>query len=499
MRKSIILKITGLFFLMLVVAVANVVTIYFHQAQHRHDAHVVNVAGRQRMLTQKISKLAFLVASGEDADRKPLGKSIVLYSDSLESLRRGCEIMDTKIPTAPKAMEMLFKNNESLWVPFKGSAETVAKEIRENPSFKIAIDYIKLNNEDLLEASDRITLAFDEIYNKKMLFLRGLLFAMLAIDIVFFAIGYLVAIRIVRPLKTLSEVAAKVGSGDFTARAPIASKDEVGELAISFNKMAADLNISLQKEKEFAAKAAAAEVEKRRAEELGQLKTQFVSNVSHEFRNPLATIRESINIVLDGSTGDMNPQQKKFLTSGKINTERLIRLVTNLLDVSRIESGKVKMRREKIDVAALVDDVLTSQEGEISKKELVINKDIEQDIGILWGDRDMLTEVLINILSNSIKYNKNGGDIGIKIRGTDKEVKFEISDNGPGISKSYYEKIFDKFVRITAEKKEGTGLGLPIAKDIISLHKGRIWVDSEIGKGSKFTFILPREPGRRPR
>jgi len=226
--------------------------------------------------------------------------------------------------------------------------------------------------------------------------------------------------------------------------------------------------------------------------ELDKRKSAFVANVSHEFRSPLTAIKESLSIVLDGFTGDINIKQKKILESGKKNLERLIRLVTNLLDLSKIEAGKVQMKKEQFDIMPLMDEILTTYEGEISKKKSTLKKDVPQDIGSIWADRDKLSEVIINLLNNAIKYTPTKGNIAVKLEGGKEEVRFEISDTGPGIPKEDQDKIFDKFERITSEKQEGTGLGLPIAKDIVELHKGKIWIESEIGKGSKFIFTLPR-------
>jgi len=227
--------------------------------------------------------------------------------------------------------------------------------------------------------------------------------------------------------------------------------------------------------------------------ELDKRKSAFVANVSHEFKNPLTTIKESLSLVVDGAAGEINSKQKKVLTTGKDNIERLLRLVMDLLDLSKIESGKMEMKREEIDLVSLVNGIVSQYEGEISKKKQAFKKDIPQKLGSIWADKDKLTEVIINLLSNAIKYTPSGGNITVKLEEKEKEVRFEISDTGPGIPKEHFQSVFDKFERITAEKEEGTGLGLPIAKDIIELHKGKIWVESESGKGSKFIFVLPRD------
>ena len=238
------------------------------------------------------------------------------------------------------------------------------------------------------------------------------------------------------------------------------------------------------------------ELEKKNEELKGLdlLKSQFVANVSHEFKNPLAVINESLSLVMEGVAGSVNPSQNEILSAAKRNIERLTRLVKDLLDISKIEAGKMEMRRENFDIAILVNEVLANYEREKAKKGISIKRDIKEGIGAIWADRDKVSEVVINLLSNAIKYTPSGGSMTIKLDRVNEDVRFEISDTGPGIPEEYKDKIFDKFERITTEKIEGTGLGLPIAKDIVELHKGRIWVESPAGsQGSRFIFLLPRD------
>lgn len=234
----------------------------------------------------------------------------------------------------------------------------------------------------------------------------------------------------------------------------------------------------------------------KKAEELlkqmDKRKSAFVANVSHEFKNPLANMRLSIGYLLEGGFGELNEKQKEMLEIAHRSTDRLIRLVTDLLDLSKIEAGKMKLKKGKIQMALVVDEVIAANEEELSKKKMILEKNFFEMNGWLWADRDKLTEVIINLLSNAVKYTPEGGKITLGLSGTQKAIRFEISDSGPGISKEDFCKLFDKFERLTAEREEGTGLGLSITKDIIELHKGRIWVESELGKGSRFIFTLPR-------
>ncbi|MFH1829587.1 MAG: ATP-binding protein [Pseudomonadota bacterium] len=226
-----------------------------------------------------------------------------------------------------------------------------------------------------------------------------------------------------------------------------------------------------------------------------KLKSNFVANVSHEFNQPLTIIKGSLELLLDGSSGELNPSQIDFLERTKKTVDRLRRLVTDLLDLSKIETGKMEIKHDKTDLASLINEILKTYEIEFSRKKLALKTDIAQNVQPILADRDKLSQVFINLLNNAIKFTPEGGTITVKSMQTESEARFEISDTGHGIAEEYYEKIFDKFERITAEKQEGTGLGLPIAKDIVNLHGGRIWVESKIGKGSKFIVILPKNLG----
>jgi signal transduction histidine kinase len=227
--------------------------------------------------------------------------------------------------------------------------------------------------------------------------------------------------------------------------------------------------------------------------EMDKRKSAFVAHVAHEFKNPLAVIRESLAYILDGSAGKVDPGQKELLEMGKRNIERLIRLVTDLLDISKIEAGKMELKKVKVSIGSLVKEVVTVYRAEMAKKNISFRMSAKKDTGSILADKDKLTEVVINLLSNAIKYTPIKGCISVKLSGDAKEVRFEIQDTGPGIAIVNQEKIFDKFERIVVRNEEGTGLGLSISRDIIGLHKGKLWVESMHGNGSKFVFTIPRK------
>ncbi|RJP55894.1 MAG: hypothetical protein C4541_13375 [Candidatus Auribacter fodinae] len=229
-----------------------------------------------------------------------------------------------------------------------------------------------------------------------------------------------------------------------------------------------------------------------RLEQLNRLMSEYVSDVSHEFKNPLTVIRESINITLKRDTANaIKPRDRRMLELGRNNTDRLIRLINDLLDLSKIESGRITIHHTRINASDIINDVLSMYATAIEEKKLTVSTHSEAEDPTVDADADKITQVVINLLSNAIKYTRPGDRIDITIRRTDSFMTLEFADTGPGIEPQDLPRIFDKFERITAESQEGTGLGLPIAKEIVELHGGSIQAQSTPGKGSVFTVTLP--------
>ncbi|MFC1621145.1 sensor histidine kinase [Candidatus Omnitrophota bacterium] len=245
-------------------------------------------------------------------------------------------------------------------------------------------------------------------------------------------------------------------------------------------------------QKEIAAKNVELESANRKLKELDRIKSDFVANVAHEFRTPLTIIKGNTDLVVKGGLGEVTPEQKDML-DGAINVaNRLARLVNDLLDISKIESGKMKLKKESLNINKIIEENLAAFSKIMKDKKHVLSKDLAKDMSNINADRDKTAQVLINLLSNAVKYSSEGDKITVKSTNLEKEIMVEVSDTGEGIAPENIDTVFDKFTRVTAEKKEGTGLGLPIAKDIVALHNGRMWVKSELGKGSHFYFTLPK-------
>jgi len=291
--------------------------------------------------------------------------------------------------------------------------------------------------------------------------------------------------------KDFATQAMREGAYDYVIR----EKDfEEGLSVIMHNAMAAfhALKEKERLQKEIAAKKIELEAANKKLQQLDRIKSDFVSNVAHEFRTPLMIIKGNVDLVNKGGLGNVAPAQKEMLDGAISIVNRLSRLVNDLLDISKIESGKMELKKESVEINSIIEENLVIFDKIIKDKKYTLQKDLAKDLPKIDVDKDKVTQVFVNLLSNAIKYSPEAGTITVKTVNLEKEIMVEVSDTGEGVALNNLDKIFDKFTRVTAEKKEGTGLGLPIAKDIVNLHKGRIWVKSELGKGSQFYFTLPK-------
>jgi signal transduction histidine kinase len=230
-----------------------------------------------------------------------------------------------------------------------------------------------------------------------------------------------------------------------------------------------------------------------RLKEIDNMKSEFVSTVSHEFRTPLTSMNMGLSMVINEDTGELNEEQKELLEAAYEDVERLTELVNDLLDLSKIESGKIEMEFDKVDVNDIIEKTLNPFHKQAEEKEIELKFKQSEDNIFAYADPSKISWVISNLIGNALRYADEGKiEVDAEIKG--RRVLVSVADNGPGIPKEYQSKIFEKFVRAGSDKEEksGTGLGLAIAKEIITAHNGRIWVDSEEGEGSTFSFYIPR-------
>jgi len=234
-----------------------------------------------------------------------------------------------------------------------------------------------------------------------------------------------------------------------------------------------------------------------------EMKSEFVSVASHELRTPLTTIKNAVQLVLRGKAGEINENQTNFLALAEKNINRLTNILNDLLDLSRIEAGKVGMKFEELDLRVSIDFVLSSLKSQADGKTIHLESEIAKDLPFVFGDREKVEQILTNLIGNAIKFTPEGGKVVVSARLSDKvknAVGISVHDTGIGIPEDQLEKVFEKFHQVESplhHSASGTGLGLAITKGLVEAHQGQIWVESELEKGSTFTFTLPLSKGEK--
>lgn len=227
--------------------------------------------------------------------------------------------------------------------------------------------------------------------------------------------------------------------------------------------------------------------------QLEKTRTDFVSTISHEFKTPMTSIIMGTSMMLDGSMGVLNEEQRDILDTIKEDGEQLTKLVNDLLELSRIEAGKLAFHMELCSIGAVIDNSVKQFTIQAAHKNVSINTTIEENMPKVIVDYERITWVFNNLISNAMKYTSPGDEIFIDAFIKDEKMYVSVKDTGIGIPEAFQEKIFDKYVQVKGQELEarGTGLGLAVVKEIIKNHGGEIWCESKLDTGSTFTFTIP--------
>ena len=227
-----------------------------------------------------------------------------------------------------------------------------------------------------------------------------------------------------------------------------------------------------------------------------EAKTNFIAVASHEFKTPLSAINMCLMLLQDKRFGMLNPEQDEIVVSMKSEVQRLIKMVSELLDISKMETGSIELEKKLVSAKVLLDYSASPFEGQLSEKSIIIEKVIDPEISEFMADTEKISWVLINFLSNAIRYTPEGGSIVMEAKKRNGNIEFSVLDKGPGIAIQHHTEVFQRFVQLQsngANNEKGLGLGLAISKEVITEHGGEIGVSSELGAGSRFFFTLPLE------
>ena len=336
---------------------------------------------------------------------------------------------------------------------------------------------------------------------------RVLFFTLIMLDFLITIVVILVlANKFTDPIISLSNMAKEIGEGQWGKEIDISSQDEIGQLARALNHMSQSLM-----DRENQIKKAQEELKKRdevlvktnqELERLNQLKSDFLSTVSHELKTPLTAIKGYVSLMKNKKIGPVNEQQLKCLTIADGRVDHLNDLISDLLDLSKIEANQYAIKTRAEDLSSVIQNTISSLKPIFENKDLHLSVHVPDNLPGVQMDAPKINQVLTNLLSNAIKFTPSGGEIEVRVHpivphtGECREdyVQIDISDTGIGIAPDQMDKIFEKFYQVDhspTREYDGTGLGLPIAKEIVSRHGGKIWVKKRKGKGCTFSFTLP--------
>lgn len=300
--------------------------------------------------------------------------------------------------------------------------------------------------------------------------------------------------RVVRPLHALRKGVERISSGDLTSRLEIETGDEIETLAEEFNKMTAHLKeAQTGLERKVAERTHALTIANEKLEEASQLKSKFLANVNHELRTPVSAIIGYGRLVLRETEGQISQLQRENLQDLLRNAERLLNQIDSLLEFSKIEAGKIEVSVEPVNVSEVILGAISTIEPTLNGGSVRIVREIAPGIPALNTDREKLRQIVLNLLDNAVKFTERG-EIKIAASRQNGSLKLVVSDTGIGIEKEELKQIFEEFHRgdsSSTKKYRGTGLGLAIVKSFVNLLGGQVSVESEVGRGSVFTVMLP--------
>jgi signal transduction histidine kinase len=289
-------------------------------------------------------------------------------------------------------------------------------------------------------------------------------------------LGFVLSLSVIGPIQNIDTRLAAIASGDFSGHVEVDNRDELGALGANVNRMNDELR-RLYNELEAAS----------------QHKSEFLANMSHELRTPLNAIIGFSQVLRDEMVGSVNPKQAEYLDDIISSGNHLLSLINDVLDLSKVEAGQIELEVHPFSLREALERGVVMVRERATEGGVHVAFTGDPDVDVVDGDERRIKQVIFNLLSNAVKFTPSGGEIDVSATRADGEVRVSVADTGPGIALEDRERIFEEFQQTESgvEQHEGTGLGLALAKRFVELHGGRIWLESEVGKGSTFTFALP--------
>jgi signal transduction histidine kinase len=289
-------------------------------------------------------------------------------------------------------------------------------------------------------------------------------------------LGAILSWSLIGPIQRIDSRLAAIASGDFSGHVDVGNRDELGALGTNVNRMNDELE-RLYRELETASRH----------------KSEFLANMSHELRTPLNSIIGFSQVMRERMVGEVNEKQEEYLDDIISSGNHLLSLINDVLDLSKVEAGQVELEVEPFSLRDALERGVVMVRERATKDGVQVAFAADPEVDVVEGDERRIKQVIVNLLSNAVKFTPAGGAVDVSAAQVNGEVRVSVADTGPGLAPEDHEQIFEEFQQAEAgvEQREGTGLGLALSKRLVELHGGRIWVDSELGKGSTFVFTLP--------
>jgi signal transduction histidine kinase len=289
-------------------------------------------------------------------------------------------------------------------------------------------------------------------------------------------LGFVLSWSLIGPIQRIDSRLAAIASGDFSRHVDVDNRDELGALAANVNRMNDELS-RLYSELETASRH----------------KSEFLANMSHELRTPLNAIIGFSQVLREKLFGELNEKQEEYLDDILSSAEDLLALINDVLDLSKVEAGQVELQVGPFSLREALERGVVMVRERATRDGVKVALAADPEVDIVDGDERRIRQVIFNLLSNAVKFTPAGGAVDVRAKQLNGEVRVSVADTGPGIALDDHQRIFEEFQQAEAgvEQREGTGLGLALSKRLVELHGGRIWVDSDVGKGSTFVFTLP--------
>jgi len=439
-------------------------------------------------LAKSIGENTLRVSIGEEGNpQAAIKKDRILFEANLRKLLQipltgleieGLQIESENLEPIPRENSATLRNLDSLWEAIQLKLRTIESNSLISTKFGTAMSELQNERETMLSLIDKLVDDWQAVVDKKesgkSLIVQGLLIA----DIGIFVVVLLSIRRSLNPLNSLVVALSRIKEGIYGEKIEYKSKDEIGSLAETFNTMSITIK---QKEEE--------------AKKIEIAKDEFLAMITHELKTPLVPIQGYADILLGGHLGQLNKNQKERIEIIKSSSASLLQLISDLLDAQKLELGQLRIKAQTNNIKHTIEKTIAVMAPQAMTDQIELTHNAKEDIYALYDD-ERISQVLTNLIKNGLKaVQPKTGKVEILLEDSQNNIKISVRDNGRGIPADAINKIFRKFYQVdtsTTREKGGSGLGLSICKGIIETHGSHIGVESELGRGSTFSFTLPK-------